>query len=276
MTNDSTEKSHYRGTPEYRYAYSELLLAARYRGHLTYQEVAHMAGLPLSGQHMGRMVGLLLGEISEDEHRAGRPLLSAIAVNSQGKVSKGFFDLARYLGALDGDDPEREAEFLRREQARVYEHWKRPLPKPKPKARPAPRGEEIELDAEDDAILDGVWDRIGAERALGEAFAAYFGEIGARLPKEDLAARRRGELRAGSNHIQYLFGGDERGEYVDIYLSNRFVSGDTHARLRPGVAAEDLPTPQDVEFGWDSDEVKRQRKEQNARAYALLREKGFI
>jgi hypothetical protein len=41
-------------------------------------------------------VGRLLGEISDDEHDAGRPLLSAIAVDkNSGLAGRGFFKLVR-------------------------------------------------------------------------------------------------------------------------------------------------------------------------------------
>jgi len=49
---------------------------------------------------MGKEVGHILAEISEDEAQNGRPMLSAIAVNSTGVPSFGFFDLAKRLGAL--------------------------------------------------------------------------------------------------------------------------------------------------------------------------------
>lgn len=54
---------------------------------------------------MGREVGYILGEISEDEHVAGRPMLSALALSKAGKAGPGFFGLARALGALNSDHP---------------------------------------------------------------------------------------------------------------------------------------------------------------------------
>ena len=41
--------------------------AAQYRGVTTYQDVAAIMGLPQSGSHMGRELGLILGEIASDE-----------------------------------------------------------------------------------------------------------------------------------------------------------------------------------------------------------------
>ena len=52
---------------------------------------------------MDQQVGHLVGEISEDEHNAGRPMLSALVVEKDtGMPSSGFYDLARELGLLTG------------------------------------------------------------------------------------------------------------------------------------------------------------------------------
>ena len=63
----------YRGTTTYFHVLAELVRAAQYRGRTTYQDIALLMGLPQSGNYMGKEVGLILGEISEDEVRAGRP-----------------------------------------------------------------------------------------------------------------------------------------------------------------------------------------------------------
>ena len=89
--------SKYRGTREYALVYRELITAASYRGTVTYQEIAAIMGLPLTGSHMAREVGLILGEISEDEVNNGRPMLSAVAVSKDGRSSEGFFGLAESL-----------------------------------------------------------------------------------------------------------------------------------------------------------------------------------
>jgi hypothetical protein len=114
-------KNHYRGTKEYALIYAELITAAKYRGTVTYQEIAQMMGLPLSGSHMGNEIGWILGEISEDEVANGRPMLSAIAVNVQGHLGPGFFPLARQLGRLKDEN---EQAFWEAERHQVYEMWK--------------------------------------------------------------------------------------------------------------------------------------------------------
>jgi len=111
----------FRGTKEYALIYSELIAAAKYRGTITYQEIAKVIGLPLKGNFMGGQVGLLLGEISEDELANGRPMLSAIAIGVSGKPGPGFYDWARKLGRLASED---EFSFWEEECKAVYDTWK--------------------------------------------------------------------------------------------------------------------------------------------------------
>ena len=82
-------------------------------------------GLPLKGSHMGAETGRLLGEISADEVKNGRPMLSALALNVNGEPGSGFFHLARDLGMLQNDEDEQL--FLDRQRDDVYDTWKRPL-----------------------------------------------------------------------------------------------------------------------------------------------------
>ena len=70
----------YRGTTKYFHVLAELVRAAQYQGLTTYQDIALLMDLPQSGSHMGKEIGWILGEISEDEVRAGRPMLSSVAV----------------------------------------------------------------------------------------------------------------------------------------------------------------------------------------------------
>jgi hypothetical protein len=120
----------YRGTTNYIRVLAELVRAAEYQGVTTYQDIAVIMGLPLQGAFMGKETGHILGEISEDEVKAGRPMLSAVAVSVvTGKAGPGFFALAKELGRFGGDTAE-EQNFWRQEVQAVYETWKRPLHKP--------------------------------------------------------------------------------------------------------------------------------------------------
>lgn len=110
--------SSYRVTRAYYLVFSELITAARYRGTITYQKIARLMGLPLTGNYMGSRVSRLLRDIAEDETAAGRPILSAIVVNAKGVPGKGFFDMARALDRLSGDSETAEQRFLARETRR--------------------------------------------------------------------------------------------------------------------------------------------------------------
>ena len=120
-------KDKYRGKTVYFHVLAELVRAAQYRGSTTYQDIAVIMALPASGSHMGKETGHILGELSEDEVTAARPMLSAVAIGINGKPGSGFFGLARDLGLLKtGED---EIDFWQRQREEVYQAWKRPLPK---------------------------------------------------------------------------------------------------------------------------------------------------
>jgi hypothetical protein len=115
----------YRGTVNYSLVYSQLIMAARYRGSVTYQEIADIMGLPLKGSHMGKETGHILGEISEDEVSAGRPMLSAIALGVSGKPGPGFFALAELLKLLRGPSDDQKQDFWKKQRTAVYDTWGR-------------------------------------------------------------------------------------------------------------------------------------------------------
>ena len=112
----------YRGTIEYDQVKAELIRAARCRGLLTYEDVGPFLGIFTVGAHLGNAAGQVLGEISEDEHRAGRPMLSAIVVSATNhKPGPGFADLAAKLGLLaPGQDWE---PFWRQQCEALYKLW---------------------------------------------------------------------------------------------------------------------------------------------------------
>ena len=65
----------YRGTTKYFHAFAELVRAAQDRRPDDLPGHRLLMDLLQSGSHMGKEVGRLLGEISEDEVRAGRRML---------------------------------------------------------------------------------------------------------------------------------------------------------------------------------------------------------
>lgn len=113
----------YRNTRRYDLAYN-LMIGAAARGQVIYYtELAPLVGLQKTGNLMGAEIGHLLGEISEDEHRAGRPLLSSIVVNSTGKPGPGYYRCARDVGRLRGTDTAEERAFWKSEKEAVCEYW---------------------------------------------------------------------------------------------------------------------------------------------------------
>jgi hypothetical protein len=107
---------------EYFIVYGILIDAAKHQGFATYQEIAQAIGLPTAGSYMGRKLGELLGSISENERKQGRPMLSAIAIGVNGKISEGFFSWAKKLGCLnEGED---QQAFWENECKKIYKEWK--------------------------------------------------------------------------------------------------------------------------------------------------------
>ena len=73
---------------------------------------------------MNNIVSALIGLVSENEVKHGRPMLSSIVVGVSGKPGRGFIPYAKQLGVLnEGDD---EADFLKKEREKVYKEWKTP------------------------------------------------------------------------------------------------------------------------------------------------------
>lgn len=117
----------YIGTKAFLIAYALLIERARQGKTVSYKEIAEIMGLPPSGNHMGQETGHLVGEISQEEHQYGRPLLSAIVVRDHFNTpGAGFHDMAIRLGVMPrwGDEFQRNL-FWREEMQRVYEEWGR-------------------------------------------------------------------------------------------------------------------------------------------------------
>jgi hypothetical protein len=74
------------------------------------------------GNYAANQAGYMLGEISEQMHLVGKPMLSALVVNQgMGMPGKGFFELAVLLGRLPAgaSDQEKKA-FWKKELAAIY------------------------------------------------------------------------------------------------------------------------------------------------------------
>lgn len=120
-----TQGNKYRDTKEFRIVYSKLIEVACCRGLTTYQHVAKIMGLPLTGNFMGNETGQMLGEISREEVRCGRPMLTAVVVGTSGYPGAGFYGLANALGKIPS--AKEDAAFWEAECQRVYDAWAEPL-----------------------------------------------------------------------------------------------------------------------------------------------------
>ena len=115
----------YVGSQVYLRVYSHLIATAERRERTTYSVIAKLMGLPPSGNHMGREIGIMLGEISEAEDAQQWPMLSAIVVNTSGMPGPGFFVLAQQLGRYQGTTKGDDVTFWHAEEDAVYAAWER-------------------------------------------------------------------------------------------------------------------------------------------------------
>jgi hypothetical protein len=65
---------------------------------------------------------------------------------------------------------------------------------------------------------------------IARAFQADFAHWGIEIPPASLASREPGFIQAAGWLIQFTFGRNSRGEYLDYYASHR-ITDDSHVRL---------------------------------------------
>lgn len=116
-------------TVDYHIIYAELVRAARQRTTVTYKYLAPLVGLLPTGNYMSDRMGKLLGAISQNEANQHRPMLSALVEKVDGKPGNGFFNFARQLGLLKGDDRQQELAFWEEQKRQIYEIWQQKFPK---------------------------------------------------------------------------------------------------------------------------------------------------
>ncbi|HYF62598.1 MAG TPA: hypothetical protein VD886_07265 [Herpetosiphonaceae bacterium] len=122
--------------------------------------------------------------------------------------------------------------------------------------------------------------RAAGGAAMARLFADYFAHWTIALPPADVERRQRGHISAAGWSIHYLFGADERGEYLDFYATHR-MTNERHERLYADGGSESLPAPLPfMVFPADASPEDRERIQQEYYAHnrevgALLRAKGF-
>jgi len=120
----TTGGSTYRRTRGYQLVYCKLLGAARDGRRVSYAEVSDILGSLAADPDMISDANQLLEEMSEDEHEAGRPMLTALVVTGKSIPGDVFFSVARRLGRLASADPAEEMKFWMAEERSVYDTWK--------------------------------------------------------------------------------------------------------------------------------------------------------
>ena len=88
----------------------------------TEKAIAPIAGIDPTSEDIASQLGPLLAAINRTEDAAGRPLLAAVVVGTDGLPGAAFFASARELGLYGGSDD--RAVWLR-ELRRVHAYWER-------------------------------------------------------------------------------------------------------------------------------------------------------
>lgn len=128
---------------------------------------------------------------------------------------------------------------------------------------------------QEDSSVDPVSDPLG--RAI-ECFNARFRPWEIELPANNVASRASGLIQEHGWAIDFSFGADEDGEYLDYYASHR-MTDDEHVRLRADGSSELLPALRSMLLT-SLDPVEHARLEReyfefNKDVMNLLRAKGF-
>jgi hypothetical protein len=113
----------YRGKEIYGHVHDLLVQAASRNRTVYYGQIGRLMGLE-PGETLTREVGHILGEINEEEHGKGKPMLSAVVINAVEKTpGEGFFRLAEKLDKYHGSTEQDRMDFWREELQKVYANW---------------------------------------------------------------------------------------------------------------------------------------------------------
>jgi hypothetical protein len=112
---------------------------------------------------------------------------------------------------------------------------------------------------------------------VARKFADTFAHWKLILPRRNLDGRTPGVITRQGWLIQYRFGEDDRGRYLDYYAAHR-MTDDSHVRIREDGTCEDLPSIRSF-YSYAKPEDEEAARLENAaenRAVAqMLADKGF-
>lgn len=119
---------------------------------------------------------------------------------------------------------------------------------------------------------------IGTNHIFTDTFAKHFANWKINLPEEDLKNRNNGYIQNAGWLIQYCFGKDENGEYLDYYAAHR-MTGDSHVRIHVDGKEESLPSLSSMypisDDPIEAKKLKDEHDEHNRKVVEMLNEKGF-
>jgi len=115
-------------------------------------------------------------------------------------------------------------------------------------------------------------------KLIANTFNKRFNHWNITLPEENIKNRSRGYIKEAGWLIQYCFGNDKEGEYLDYYAAHR-MTDDSHVRIYNNGKVENLPALQGMYLtSEDPKEAKRLEEEyfmKNRKIAEILAEKGF-
>ncbi len=113
---------------------------------------------------------------------------------------------------------------------------------------------------------------------IPETFNNRFDHWEITLPEEAMENRSNGYIQQSGWLIQYCFGKDRKGEYLDYYAAHR-MTDDEHVRIYEDGQVEDLPALRSMRLvSGDPKEDKRLEDEyyqENQKIAKMLALKGF-
>ncbi len=113
---------------------------------------------------------------------------------------------------------------------------------------------------------------------IATTFAQRFTHWNIKLPEENLKNRQSGYIQGAGWLIQYCFGKDEKGEYLDYYAAHR-MTDDSHRRIYENGIEESLDAMSSIRLvSRDPEEDKRLEEEyyqHNQQVTKELAKKGF-
>lgn len=80
-------------------------------------------GLNLEIKHEKQLLGEILDEISEDEHEAGRPLLSALVMDKRNGQGDRFYKLCEKLGYGEWKELKKDEDFVAARIKECCDFW---------------------------------------------------------------------------------------------------------------------------------------------------------